>query len=95
MPAIQVGTQWDDPLDAQHYFVIESVSETVDVPAGTFDNCVRVCEHNVAQGGDEWDISAWLKAGVGVVKSNYPEIDPDTGDEVWVYQELMDYSVGG
>jgi len=92
---IEVGTQWDDPLDPQHTFEIESVTETVDVPAGVFEDCVKVHEHNVVQGGDEWDIFAWFKAGVGVVKSEYPEIDPDTGEEVWIYQELVAYSVGG
>jgi len=92
---VEVATQWDDPLDPQHSFEIESVTETVDVPAGVFEDCVKVREHNVAQGGDEWDIFTWFKAEVGVVKSEYPEIDPDTGEEVWIYQELVDYSVGG
>ena len=92
---IQVGTQWSDDQDPQHTFEIESVTDEVTVPAGTFGNCVKVREHNVAQGGDEWDIFTWFKTGVGIVKSEYPEIDPDTGEEVWIYQELVDYSVGG
>ena len=95
---VQVGTQWFDDQAPEHYFVIESDTETVDVPAapvGGFENCVRVREHNVTQGGDDWDIFAWFRAGVGVVKSEYFEIDPDTGEEVPIYQELVDYSVGG
>jgi len=92
---ILVGTQWDDDQDPQHTFEIESVTDEVTVPAGTFENCVKVHEHNVVQGGDDWDIFAWFKAGVGVVKSEYSEIDPDTGEEVWIYQELVAYSVGG
>ncbi len=92
---VQVGTQWFDDQAPEHYFVIESVTETVDVPAGVFEDCVKVREHNVAQGGDDWDIFAWFKAGVGVVKSEYFEIDPDTGEEVRIYQELAAYSVGG
>ena len=92
---IQVGTQWPDPQDPQHTFEIESVTDQVTVPAGVFEDCVKVHEHNVVQGGDDWDIFAWFKADVGVVKSEYSEIDPDTGEEVWIYQELVAYSVGG
>ncbi|MCK4324136.1 MAG: hypothetical protein KAW89_06360, partial [Armatimonadetes bacterium] len=90
--------QWVDSVGTQHYCVIESITETVDVPAapaGGFEDCVKVHEHNVLQDGDEWDIFTWFKAGVGVVKSEYSEEDPDTGEEVWIYQELVDYWAGG
>jgi len=94
---IDVGTQWQDALDPQHTFEIESVTDTVDVPAapaGGFENCVRVREDGVDELG-EYTVFTWFKDGVGVVKSEYSEIDPDTGEEVWIYQELVDYSVGG
>ncbi len=95
MDPVQPGTQWFDEQAPEHFFVIESDTETEDVPAGVFEDCVKVREHNVTQGGDDWDIFAWFKTGVGVVKSEYFEIDPDTGEEVPIYQELVDYSVGG
>ncbi len=92
---IQVGTYWEDPQDPQHTFEIESVTDTVDdVPAGPFENCVRVREEGVDQYG-EYFVFTWFKAGVGVVKSKLWDYDPDTGEYFWTYQELVDYSVAG
>ncbi len=87
------GQVWLDPLDPEHYFAIESVTETVEVPAGTFNNCVRVREHVVTTEQGEYDIVDWYAVNVGRVKSKYLDIDPDTQEEVWVEQELMQYDL--
>ncbi len=91
---IQVGTQWSDDQDPQHTFEIESVTDEVTVPAGTFANCVKVREEGVDEYG-EYTVLTWFKAGVGVVKSQLWDYDPNTGEYFWTYQELMNYSVGG
>ncbi len=91
---VQVGTQWLDDQDPQHTFEIESVTDQVTVPAGTFENCVKVREEGVDELG-EYTVFTWFYEGVGVVRSEYSDIDPDTGEEVWIYQELVDYSVAG
>jgi len=94
---ILVGTPWGDDQDPQHTFEIESVDDTVDVPAapiGGFENCVRVREEGVDEYG-EYSVFTWFKDGVGVVKSKLWDYDPDTDDYFWTYQELVAYSAGG
>jgi len=55
---------------------------------------VKVREEGVDELG-EYTVFTWFYEGVGVVRSEYSDIDPDTGEEVWIYQELVDYSVAG
>ncbi len=64
------------------------------MPAGTFENCVKVREDGVDQYGDYF-VFTWFKDGVGVVKSKLWDYDPDTGEYFWTYQELTAYSVTG
>ena len=94
---VVVGHQWyPDPVnDPGHYFVIEAVTEPVEVPAGTFDDYVRVREHVVLENEDEFDRITWYVASIGPVKSGYFDIDPDTLEEIWVGQDLVAYDVGG
>ncbi len=91
---ILVGTAWGDDQDPQHIFEIESVTDEVTVPAGTFENCVKVREEGVDEYG-EYFVFTWFKADVGVVKSQLWDYDPDTGEYFWTYQELTTYSAGG
>jgi len=92
---IAPGEQWVDPVDPEHYFVIESVSETVTVFAGTYQNCVKVREHNITEDGEEWDILTWFGPNVGPVKSGYYVFDEPSQEQVWVGQELLRYDLGG
>ncbi len=91
---VEVGTTWTDDQDPQHTFEIESVTDEVTVPAGTFENCVKVREEGVDEYG-EYTVLTWFNDDVGVVKSQLWDYDPDTGEYFWTYQELTDYSVGG
>ena len=74
------GTTWDMEIktveeDLKVNFTIESISETVQVPAGTYKDCVKVKQEGgglVKKGGDtKLSVSAyeWYAPGVGTVKS--------------------------
>ncbi len=92
---IAVGNQWwPDPQEPGHYFVIEPVTEPVEVPAGIFADYVRVREHVVLANEDEFDRITWYVAGIGPVRSGYYDIDPDTQEEVWIGQDLVQYDLG-
>ncbi len=71
---IKVGTSWSSSVDLPGSNVvpgkatIEGVGETVDVPAGTFNGCVKVHIVGAAKGttGDEQYL--WFAPSVGMVK---------------------------
>ena len=42
--SLTAGAAWDHPEDPDRSFVLASVSEHVEVPAGTFENCLKVVE---------------------------------------------------
>lgn len=83
---IQVGASWEDAYKTEMLqqkipvtikSTIESVAETVTVPAGTFNNCVKVRGVGKAKksmglfGAAKIDVESitWMCPGVGVVKS--------------------------
>jgi hypothetical protein len=89
---IQVGTSWrevDRTLDGTVFFaktMIESVSDKVTVPAGTFSGCVRVREtgtaspvkgvasfYRVARREIAVEDYYWMAPGVGVIKGTHRE----------------------
>ena len=89
---IQVGLKWKPSKDCDCFATIESISETVTTPAGTFTNCVKV----IIEGSWEWDgeIHTWqetryYKKDIGLVKIY--EID----DYGWYKEELIFYSGNG
>lgn len=71
---IKVGTSWSSSVDAPGAntvpgkATIEGVGETVDVPAGTFNGCVKVHIVGAAKGtsGDEQYL--WFAPSVGLIK---------------------------
>jgi len=76
------GTTWDLVIktgeeDLKVNATIESISETVQVPAGTYKDCVKVKQEGgglVKKGGDtKLSITAyeWFAPGVGTVKSMF------------------------
>lgn len=91
---VQTSHRWIDPLDAEHYFVIEATDETVTVPADTYTNCVRVREHCITQAQIEYDLFTWFAPDVGPVLTRFPETDPDTGDTTWIEQRLLRVQLG-
>jgi hypothetical protein len=87
---IEVGTSWvsssdwsdvcPDKMATKTYRWIESVTDTITVPAGTFNNCARVGGYSTvepAPSGNclvteitwETDIDVWYAEGVGPVKA--------------------------
>jgi len=67
---------------------VVSIRETVTVPAGTFDNCIKVERVNVADGADQETKIYWFAPGVGKIKEQTVG-DLDTGK----VEELTAYSV--
>lgn len=69
---LKVGTNWPQSIDASDgqsisaTATIESVSEMVDVPAGTYTGCVKV--HVSAGMGHGRDRYEWYAPSVGLVK---------------------------
>lgn len=64
---LEQAHSWLDPDSSDHRFTIESVLDSVAVPAGTYDNCVRVREHE-GRGDPPYDVLVWFAQGVGLVK---------------------------
>ncbi len=72
---IQVSTTWEvsmpkgknDTLTLQ--VAIESISETVTVPAGTFERCLKVKSVGSATDGGSIEVYDWYAPGVGLIKS--------------------------
>jgi len=72
------GHSWLDPNSAEHRFTIERTDETVVVPAGAYDNCIRLREYE-GRGDPPFDVLVWFAEGVGIVK-----------DQVWVDGEMVE-----
>lgn len=64
--SLTAGATWTDPEYPERTFTIESVTEYVEVPAGSFHNCVLVVETDPDDPHVE-ELS-WYKAGFGMVK---------------------------
>lgn len=67
---------------------VVSTSETVVVPAGTFDNCLRVERNNTADASNEETKIYWFAPGVGKVKEQTVAAESDNKVE-----ELTSYEV--
>jgi len=72
------GHNWLDPNSAEHRFTIESTTDAVVVPAGSFDNCIRLREHE-GRGDPPFDVVAWFAQGVGIVK-----------EQTWVEDQMIE-----
>jgi hypothetical protein len=64
---LQAGKSWVHPEDSRRTYVIESTTETVTVPAGTYTNCVKVVETDTGYTPESL-IMVWYKDGVGIVQ---------------------------
>jgi hypothetical protein len=62
---IEVGKEWKDGPNSG---VIKSVSETVTVPAGTFNNCV-LTKGDYVLNNKSRSFTTWFAPGVGIVKN--------------------------
>jgi hypothetical protein len=93
----KAGQPAKDPESRAHIYTIESLTEEVTVPAGTFQNCLRVRRQRDLTGGDaeadagaseqsEQDKLFWFAAGVGKVR----EENTLSGST----EELIEYDVG-
>lgn len=86
--SLALGAQWVDPSDPHRSYQIESISDRVEVPAGTYDDCVRVAELDTAFSPPSW-IIVWFKAGVGIVKEQVYE-----GETLISEQKLVRVQLG-
>lgn len=86
--SLAAGAAWEDPEDARVTFLIESTSEHVDVPAGSFDACVKVVQTDTYYDPPNI-IVVWFKAGVGIVKEEVYE-----GATLISEQELVEVQFG-
>ena len=81
--SLTAGATWTDPEYPERTFTIESVTEYVEVPAGSFENCVLVVETDPDDPRHE-ELS-WYKAGFGMVKwQRY-----DRQDHVAVHEQRL------
>ena len=101
---VELGKEWSAPVrGANGRFYdelsrVESVSDTVVAPAGTFRNCVRTVSQTTGPDPDDefntsWLLgrrTLWLAPGVGIVKSVY---EPMLG--AMETCELVDFHIGG
>ena len=82
--SLQVGTKWrDEELDGLTTIIrettVESDNETVTVPAGKFERCMKlstvVLDRRKGQEKTRYRQTLWLAPGVGIVKlaSEYPD----------------------
>ncbi|MBN1801467.1 MAG: hypothetical protein JW891_08175 [Candidatus Lokiarchaeota archaeon] len=80
----------DNQISTQNFmgrYTIETI-ETITVPAGTFQSCIRVHEEeNTPE--DTADFRVWYAPGVGPVKYDYPKRDNRT-DELVSYNIVND-----
>jgi hypothetical protein len=90
-----VGDTWEFDSDAMggHFFMsVESDSETVQVPAGTFPRCVKIKMVVTDTNGDTTQVNHYYYAdGVGVVVNIGSSLG--LGEEMRL--ELIDYSIQG
>jgi hypothetical protein len=72
----EAGMDPKDPQPRAHVYTVESVSETVTVPAGTFRNCLRIHRERDLDNPDVMDVTDqgeqeklfWFAPGVGKVR---------------------------
>lgn len=75
---VKVGNAWDTTLDlgggrsVPAKAAIASIEEVVDVPAGTFKDCVRVRIVGTVKEATGHEAYCWYAPSVGLVKSVYP-----------------------
>jgi len=65
-----VGMTWADPEEPRITFEVESTTAYVQVPAGNYENCVKIVE--TVTGVDFVDVTmTWYKPGLGLVWTQY------------------------
>ena len=89
---VNVGHAWDfdaPEMGGHFFFAIGSVSDTIEVPAGTFNDCIRIYGLIVDASGDSTQFSLFHYApGIGEVSNNTYIVSG------WYAQlELTEYSV--
>ena len=102
---IEVGTQWTDKVKTQlikrgtSITLENSIMSTTDqviVPAGAYQNCVRV-KSSGKTGADSSgafiavEENAWFARDVGLVKQIYSESDGDSSDKQTLVLELEEF----
>ena len=80
---LTAGTTWVDPDDARISFEILSTTEHVDVPAGSYDDCLLVEQTDTYYSPPSRQ-QVWYKSGLGIVRSRLY-----SGDELTIEQNLM------
>jgi len=86
---LTAGTTWVDPDDAQISSEILSTTEHVDVPAGSYDDCLLVEQTDTYYSPPSRQ-QVWYKAGLGIVRSRLY-----TGDELTIEHNLVRADVIG
>ncbi|MEA3458526.1 MAG: hypothetical protein U9R21_07610, partial [Candidatus Thermoplasmatota archaeon] len=77
---------------------IEKIDDVVTIPAGTFENCLRVKSHSNVQNTEGVIIKkehyAWYAPGLGFIKSIYKEecSDPSLGKGGTLTYQLVSYT---
>jgi hypothetical protein len=75
---LKVGSSWDATVDSpggaqvSAKATVMSIDEVVDVPAGTFRDCVKVRTAATIAGGKEVEVFSWYAPSVGQVKTITP-----------------------
>ena len=82
------GMEWEDATDSRRTFLIDSVSDRVVVPAGTYEDCIKVIETDTAYDPVN-RIIAWYARGVGIVQTQVY-----AGDELYSEQKLVRVQLG-
>ena len=71
---LRTGTSWNSPFDfspdssGPNRATIESTDETVDVPAGTFNGCLKIRISKTSQGSAIKNAYEWFAPTVGLVR---------------------------
>ncbi|MCP4679358.1 MAG: hypothetical protein GY854_28485 [Deltaproteobacteria bacterium] len=77
------------PDDRTHRFTVMALSETVTVPAGTFENCLKMKRERIRAIASRGDVKFyWFCPGVGKVKEQEMENNPRT-------ENLLYYCIPG
>jgi len=63
-----VGQKWDITSTVMKTAEVVSISETVEVPAGIFSNCIKV-EILCQEYGFEYYYTYWIRPDIGIIKS--------------------------
>ncbi len=85
---LTAGARWTDPVRSEHTWEIVSTAASVTVPAGTYANCFRVRERDVADPVPPatepipFTVGTWFAPGVGIVYTRtVAPTDPDGDSE--------------